>query len=295
MTTAWVLQFSGERKLAQQGQLAGGIEASALPHSAFVRMRFFFPSPSAVTPDLLAVISFEGSFMVQGQEVQSKRTVATMTTGFETANPYAVEIKDSMFYEGSKRLFDVGTGILVLVLLAPIIPLIALMIKLDSPGPVFFRQLRVGKNGKTFNFYKFRSMYREAEQLRKEVEDLNEQEGPVFKMRSDPRVTTVGRFLRRSSLDEIPQIFNVIKGEMSIVGPRPHVPSEVEHYQPWHRKRLEVVPGITCLWQISGRSHVSFDEWMRLDMAYLARRSLRTDLVIFLKTIPAVIARKGAY
>jgi lipopolysaccharide/colanic/teichoic acid biosynthesis glycosyltransferase len=138
-------------------------------------------------------------------------------------------------------------------------------------------------------------MFVDADERKQEVEALNEQDGPVFKVRSDPRVTNVGRFLRRSSLDEIPQIFNVVKGEMSIVGPRPPLPSEVLRYQPWHRKRLEVTPGITCLWQISGRSHLSFNEWMRLDMEYLKQRSFRTDLLILFKTIPAVIARKGAY
>lgn len=206
-----------------------------------------------------------------------------------------VEIRESIAYDVGKRIFDLALGLLILLLLVPIIPLIAIMIKLDTPGPVFFRQERVGKNGRVFRFYKFRSMHREAERRRREVESLNEQEGPIFKARSDPRVTVVGRFLRRSSLDEIPQIFNVLRGEMSIVGPRPHLPAEVERYQPWHRKRLEVMPGITCLWQISGRSHVSFNEWMRLDIEYLRLRSLRTDLVIFLKTVPAVIARKGAY
>jgi lipopolysaccharide/colanic/teichoic acid biosynthesis glycosyltransferase len=138
-------------------------------------------------------------------------------------------------------------------------------------------------------------MYVGAESRKKEVEALNEQDGPVFKVRSDPRVTSVGKFLRRSSLDEIPQIFNVVKGDMSVVGPRPPLPSEVEHYQQWHWRRLEVTPGITCLWQISGRSHVSFNEWMRLDMEYLKHRGFKTDLLIFFKTIPAVIARKGAY
>jgi lipopolysaccharide/colanic/teichoic acid biosynthesis glycosyltransferase len=138
-------------------------------------------------------------------------------------------------------------------------------------------------------------MFREAEMKREEVENLNEAEGPVFKIRSDPRVTTVGKFLRRSSLDEIPQIFNVLKGDMSIVAPRPPLPSEVASYQPQHMKRLEVKPGITCLWQISGRSHIGFNEWMRLDMEYLKNRSLQTDFLIFMKTIPAVIARKGAY
>lgn len=201
----------------------------------------------------------------------------------------------SSLYEAAKRVFDLLVGLAVAVLMIPIIPVIALMIKLDSPGPIFFRQKRVGKNGKIFDFYKFRSMYDRAESRKKEVESLNEKDGPIFKIRSDPRITPVGKFLRRSSFDEIPQIFNVLKGDMSIVGPRPHLPSEVEQYQPWHRRRLEVSPGITCFWQISGRSQVSFNEWMRLDMEYLKHRSFKTDLMIFLKTIPAVMARKGAY
>ena len=212
-----------------------------------------------------------------------------------TVSEAQLEIRESPAYDIGKRFFDLAVGSLNLLLLLPIIPVIALMIKLDSPGPVFFMQTRVGKDGQSFKFRKFRSMHREAETRRQEVESLNEQEGPVFKVRSDPRVTVVGGFLRRSSLDEIPQILNVLRGEMSLVGPRPHMPAEVEKYQPWHRKRLEVVPGITCLWQISGRSRLSFNEWMRLEMEYLRLRSLKTDLVIFLRTIPAVIARKGAY
>ena len=206
-----------------------------------------------------------------------------------------VVIREGLPYRISKRVFDLVVSSVALILLVPIIPLIAVMIKLDTPGPVFFRQQRVGRRGRPFAFYKFRSMFVDADERKNEVEALNEQDGPVFKVRSDPRVTNVGRFLRRSSLDEIPQIFNVVKGEMSIVGPRPPLPSEVLRYQPWHRRRLEVTPGITCLWQISGRSHLSFNEWMRLDMEYLKQRSLRADLLIFIKTIPAVIARKGAY
>jgi lipopolysaccharide/colanic/teichoic acid biosynthesis glycosyltransferase len=203
--------------------------------------------------------------------------------------------RESPLYPVFKRVFDVAVACGVVVLLLPILPLIAILIKLDTPGPVIFKQDRVGKDGKIFKFYKFRSMVHEAERERGELTDLNEQEGPVFKIRSDPRITSVGRFLRRSSLDEIPQIFNVIRGNMSIVGPRPPLLSEVSGYQPWHMKRLTVKPGITCLWQISGRSQIGFDEWMRLDMEYLKTRSIRTDLLIFLKTIPAVIARKGAY
>ncbi len=205
------------------------------------------------------------------------------------------EMRTSSSYEIEKRVFDLVVGTGILVLLIPIFPIIVLMIKLDSAGPVFYKQHRVGKGGRLFKFFKFRSMYKEADAVRERIKDLNEQDGPVFKIKADPRITAVGGFLRRSSLDEIPQIFNVIKGDMSIVGPRPPLPSEVEGYQAWHRRRLEVKPGITCLWQISGRSHISFNEWMRLDMEYLKNRSFKTDFLIFLKTLPAVIARKGAY
>ncbi len=205
------------------------------------------------------------------------------------------ELKYSKFYEVSKRSFDLFIGIIILILLIPIFPIIALMIKLDSPGPVFYKQDRVGRGGKLFKFYKFRSMFKEADAIRDNMKGLNEQDGPVFKIKADPRITSVGRFLRRSSLDEIPQILNVLKGDMSIVGPRPPLPFEVASYQTWHRRRLEVKPGITCLWQISGRSHISFNEWMRLDMEYLKNRSFRTDFLIFLRTLPAVITRKGAY
>jgi lipopolysaccharide/colanic/teichoic acid biosynthesis glycosyltransferase len=206
-----------------------------------------------------------------------------------------VVLHDTLAYVTGKRLFDLAVGFLVFVLVIPIVPLIALMIKLDSPGPVFYRQDRIGRRGRPFRFYKFRSMYREADRRRAELEGRNEQEGPVFKMKADPRITPVGQFLRRSSMDEIPQIINVLRGEMSIVGPRPPLPVEVARYQPWHRRRLDVKPGITCLWQIAGRSQIGFDEWMRLDVEYLHTRSLRTDVTIFLKTLPAVMARRGAY
>ena len=206
-----------------------------------------------------------------------------------------VVLNDTLAYIAGKRLFDLSVGLLAFVFVIPIVPLIALMIKLDSPSPVFYRQDRIGRGGRPFRFYKFRSMYREADRGRAELESRNEQEGPVFKIKADPRITPVGQFLRRSSVDEIPQILNVLRGDMSIVGPRPPLPVEVARYQPWHRRRLDVKPGITCLWQIAGRSQIGFDEWMRLDMEYLRTRSLRTDLAIFLKTLPAVMARRGAY
>ncbi|HEX6790959.1 MAG TPA: sugar transferase [Candidatus Krumholzibacteria bacterium] len=206
-----------------------------------------------------------------------------------------VVIRDTLAYTVGKRVFDLAIGLLVFGLVTPILPLIALMIKLDSPGPVFYRQERVGRGGRPFRFYKFRSMYRESDRRLDELQSRNEQDGPIFKIKADPRITPVGQFLRRSSMDEIPQIINVLRGEMSIVGPRPPLPVEVARYQPWHRRRLDVKPGITCLWQIAGRSHIGFDEWMRLDMEYLRTRGLRTDVMIFARTLPAVMARRGAY
>lgn len=204
-------------------------------------------------------------------------------------------VPHSAGYHFAKRVFDLVAATCGLLLLLPLLPVIAILIKLDSPGPIIFSQRRVGKGGRLFTCYKFRSMVRDAESMRSELSHLNEATGPAFKIRDDPRVTEVGGFLRRSSLDEIPQLVNVLCGQMSIVGPRPQIPAEVELYEPWQRRRLEVKPGITCLWQIAGRSHIGFDEWMRLDLEYLRRRSLGLDLWILLRTLPAVIARKGAY
>jgi lipopolysaccharide/colanic/teichoic acid biosynthesis glycosyltransferase len=172
---------------------------------------------------------------------------------------------------------------------------IAILIRLDSPGGVFFRQSRVGKNGSYFTFYKFRSMVQDAEELKKRLLHLNEVDGPAFKISDDPRVTRIGRFMRRTSLDELPQLWNVLRGDMSLVGPRPPLPAEVEHYEGWQREKLEVVPGITCLWQISGRSHIGFTEWMRLDVEYIRKQSLGLDMKILARTLPAVVSRRGAY
>lgn len=198
-------------------------------------------------------------------------------------------------YRILKRLTDLLVTVLLFILFLPIIPVVTVLIKLDSRGPILFKQKRVGKNGKEFDFFKFRSMVQGAENVINALRPLSAADGPIFKLKDDPRVTPVGRFLRRSSLDELPQLINVLKGDMSIVGPRPNLPSEVAHYQPWQRRRLNVTPGITCLWQIAGRSHIGFNEWMRLDLEYIQKRSYATDLKIMVKTLPAVIARKGAY
>jgi exopolysaccharide biosynthesis polyprenyl glycosylphosphotransferase len=204
-------------------------------------------------------------------------------------------VRDPLFYRAVKRALDILASTLGILMFMPLMIPLAIMIRLESPGPILFRQIRVGKNRRHFVCYKFRSMVEEAEELKEDLSYLNEASGPMFKIRNDPRITSLGRFLRRSSLDELPQLFNVLKGDMSMVGPRPQIPSEVERYQPWHYRRLEVPPGITCLWQVSGRSAIGFEEWMRLDMEYVKNRSLLFDLKIIWLTFPAIIARRGAF
>lgn len=194
----------------------------------------------------------------------------------------------------AKRTVDLGVSALVLTLSLPLILLIALAIKLSSKGPVFFRQIRCGLNGRRFTLLKFRTMVANAEQRRGELLHLNEMDGPVFKLKRDPRVTPVGRFLRKFSLDELPQLWNVLKGDMSLVGPRPPIPEEVASYKRWQRRRLSMKPGLTCLWQISGRNQVDFDRWMELDLEYIDSWSPLLDLKILLKTIPAVLSGRGA-
>jgi exopolysaccharide biosynthesis polyprenyl glycosylphosphotransferase len=194
----------------------------------------------------------------------------------------------------AKRAFDLAVSLLVMLLGAPLFAAIALAVKLESPGPVLFRQRRVGLNGREFWLYKFRSMVHDAEARRPALEHRNEMAGPVFKLREDPRVTRVGRWLRKTSLDEVPQFWNVLRGEMSVVGPRPPLPSEVARYKRWQRRRLSVKPGITCLWQVQGRNEVDFDRWMELDLRYIDTWSLWGDLKIVLQTIPAVLLGRGA-
>lgn len=194
-----------------------------------------------------------------------------------------------------KRLLDVALAMFGLVATLPIWLGIVLAIRLDSPGPAIFMQQRVGLHGRRFRFYKFRSMYVDAEQRLAEVQAHNEIDGPVFKMRNDPRVSRVGAFLRRTSLDELPQLINVLMGDMSLVGPRPPLPREVEKYRPSDLVRLSVKPGLTCLWQIRGRSNVGFDQWMAYDREYVRNMSFWLDLQILLRTVWVVISCRGAY
>jgi lipopolysaccharide/colanic/teichoic acid biosynthesis glycosyltransferase len=198
-------------------------------------------------------------------------------------------------YEISKRTIDFVSALIALLLALPMMIVLAIIIKVDSPGPVFFRQPRLGKGGRPFQMIKLRSMTQDAAEMHAVVAAGNEMVGPVFKIRSDPRVTRVGRFLRKASLDELPQLWHVLTGEMSLVGPRPPIPEEVARYEPWQRERLAVKPGLTCTWQVSGRSDIPFDRWVQMDIAYIRNRGFLHDLKILLLTVPAVFTGRGAY
>ena len=195
-----------------------------------------------------------------------------------------------------KRLIDIIASIVLLLMLLPLFVMIMLLIYLSSPGPVFYKQTRVGRWGKLFTMWKFRSMYCDADARLKEIMAQNEMTGGViFKMKNDPRIIPIGRFIRKASIDELPQLWNVLTGDMSLVGPRPALPSEVNQYSLQDRQRLEVIPGITCIWQVSGRSDIPFPQQVQLDVQYIQSQSLLLDLKLLLKTIPAVLLSRGAY
>lgn len=198
-------------------------------------------------------------------------------------------------YAVLKRVVDVVSALVGLVIGFPIFLLVGILVKATSPGPILFKQTRVGLGGRHFTCYKFRSMYIDAEARQQEFLHLNEASGPVFKMRNDPRMTSVGRFIRKLSLDELPQLFNVLAGDMSVVGPRPPIPSEVSAYNARQRGRLAVKPGLTCIWQISGRSNIGFDQWVELDLQYIETMSFWGDLKIIAQTVPAVLSARGAH
>lgn len=222
-----------------------------------------------------------------GEPVLDLRTVTPQTPGrLNRAPRWKLTIK---------RLIDSAVAGTALLLLAPVFAAIALAIRVTSPGPIFFTQPRVGRNGEVFAFRKFRTMYANADAMKSSLAAFNEAEGPIFKMRHDPRVTKVGRVLRRMSLDELPQLMHVVSGHMSLVGPRPHLPEEVAAYGPFDYRRLTVQPGITCIWQVSGRSDLDFDTWVSLDLEYIDSWSLWLDLKLLFLTIPAVFSGRGAY
>lgn len=193
--------------------------------------------------------------------------------------------KAGLFYSFSKRLLDVILSLMGIILLSPIFILVIIAIKIDSKGKAFFVQERVGLKGNIFKMYKFRSMVVDAEELKKNLMTQNEMGGPMFKMKEDPRVTRVGRFIRKTSIDELPQLFNVLKGDMSLVGPRPSLPSEVKEFETWMMERLAVKPGITCYWQVSGRNNIDFIDWMKLDIKYVREKNIWIDVKLIFKTV----------
>ena len=198
------------------------------------------------------------------------------------------------FYEAIKRLIDIICSFVGILVLSPLFIIIAIIVKFTSKGPIFFSQKRVGRNGKEFDMYKFRSMVVNAEELKEKLAAQNEMSGPMFKMKDDPRVTKVGKFIRKTSIDELPQLWNILKGDMSLVGPRPSLPKEVAQFEDWMYKRLEVKPGLTCYWQVSGRNNIDFEDWMKLDIRYVEERNLWIDIKLIFKTVGVLFGDKNA-
>jgi lipopolysaccharide/colanic/teichoic acid biosynthesis glycosyltransferase len=276
------------------GWLKDGLLAAVLPHT---------PSPDAwkladdlcrgfpedLPPPLCEVYCYPTD---PGEDGQGW----TKALGQASDGPAAVRPMEPLFaqpLEPWKRGLDLIGAVVGLLLTAPLFLFLAAAIKLTSRGPVFYRQQRSGLGGKPFTIYKFRTMVPEAEARKHTLLEFSRQDGPAFKMEDDPRVTRVGRFLRITSLDELPQLWNVLRGEMSLVGPRPLPCAESDASEPWHRRRLDVTPGVTCIWQVRGRSQVSFAAWVRMDLEYIARRSIWFDLQLLLETIPAVFFCRG--
>lgn len=221
--------------------------------------------------------------------------VLTKDAGIDRNNMREVYQKKSLVYKFLKRLFDILLSGIALVCLSPVFLITAIAIKLEDGGPAFFTQPRAGKDMKPFKMYKFRSMHVNADAKLKELLKDNEQTGHAFKIKNDPRITKVGKFIRKVSIDELPQLINIIKGDMSIVGPRPILPWQMEECNEYEKQRLIVQPGLTCYWQIGGRANIKWDEWVELDLDYIADMGLWTDLKMIVKTIPAVFDSEGAY
>lgn len=212
---------------------------------------------------------------------------------YECENGYR-NINESKFYLFIKRFIDIISSLLGLIVLSPLLIIVSILIKVDSKGPIFFSQERVGLRGKHFKMYKFRSMVINAEEIKDKLRGKNEMSGPMFKMKNDPRVTKIGKLIRKTSIDELPQLFNVLKGDMSLVGPRPSLPKEVKEFEPWMLERLEVKPGITCYWQVMGRNSIGFEEWMSLDVKYVHERCLSLDLKLIFKTFFVLFGDENA-
>lgn len=212
----------------------------------------------------------------------------------EVVNMQLINIANQNRYEKIKRFFDICLSTAALVVLSPLLLVIAILIYLEDKGPVIYSQTRIGKDGRAFKLYKFRSMCVDADERLRDLQKLNERDGPVFKIKNDPRVTKVGKFIRKTCIDELPQLVNIIKGDMSIVGPRPPLPNEVEQYNSYQKQRLLVVPGLTCYWQIQKGEETTFDEWVELDLKYIKERSILLDFRLILLTFKVILSGKGA-
>lgn len=212
----------------------------------------------------------------------------------KVVNMQLINIANQNRYEKIKRFFDICLSFAALVVLSPLLLVIAILIYLEDKGPVIYSQTRIGKDGRAFKLYKFRSMCVDADEKLKDLQELNERDGPVFKIKNDPRVTKVGKFIRKTCIDELPQLVNIIKGDMSIVGPRPPLPNEVEQYNSYQKQRLLVVPGLTCYWQIQKGEETTFDEWVELDLKYIKERSILLDFRLILLTFKVILSGKGA-
>lgn len=207
----------------------------------------------------------------------------------------SIKYRKSFLYYFFKRFIDICFSLFGIVVLSPVLIIVAILIRLDSKGSVIFSQERVGKNGKIFKMYKFRSMVINAEELLSKLKDSNEMSGPMFKMAEDPRITKIGRFIRKTSIDELPQLFNVLKGEMSLVGPRPNLPKEVAEFSQEHKLKLLAKPGLTCYWQVMGRNKIGFEEWMKLDVKYIEERTTLVDLKLIFKTFFVLFGDENAH
>lgn len=207
----------------------------------------------------------------------------------------SINLKEGKIYLFLKRAMDIVGSLCGLIILSPVFLIVSILIKLEDPkGKIFFSQVRNGLYGKTFRMYKFRSMVHNAEELLDQLQEQNEQTGPVFKIKDDPRITNVGKFIRKTSIDELPQLINILKGDMSIVGPRPPIPREVEQYTDYQMRRLLVKPGLTCYWQVGGRNEIGFDEWVELDIKYIKERNLWIDIKLIFKTVFVLFGDKTA-
>jgi exopolysaccharide biosynthesis polyprenyl glycosylphosphotransferase len=250
--------------------------------------------PSEVRETVRSCEELGVTFRLKSKEKKINLSNAVKTSLADEMFLTFINIPHNSFALGIKKIMDITISVFMILVLSPVFITIGALIKITSPGPIIFKQARVGLRGRHFYLYKFRTMVANAEKIRKDLGDKNEMDGPVFKIKDDPRVTGIGKFLRKTGLDELPQLFNVLKGEMSLIGPRPPLQSETLQYKRWQLRRLSVKPGLSCFWQIKpDRNSIKFEQWMEMDLAYIDNWSLRLDFVILIKTIKTVFMRTG--